>query len=137
MIDLGGTADFSLIAVTERDGSWNLVRVAVGEHILLGGDNMDLAFAHAVRAKLAEQGIQLDPWQVAGFDPRLPVGQRETLLSRAKSGGAGGGAEPRFQTDRRHLAHRTDPRRGLHTLMEGSFRSWKRRRDRRRGRRRR
>ena len=48
VIDLGGgTADFSLIAVTERDGSLELERVAVGDHILLGGDNMDLALAHA------------------------------------------------------------------------------------------
>ncbi|HRX62748.1 MAG TPA: Hsp70 family protein [Candidatus Competibacter sp.] len=68
VIDLGGgTADFSLIAVTERDGSLELVRVAVGDHILLGGDNMDLALAHAVRAKLAEQGAQLDPWQLQGL----------------------------------------------------------------------
>ncbi len=68
VIDLGGgTTDFSLIAVTERDGSLELVRVAVGDHILLGGDNMDLALAHAVRAKLAEQGTQLDPWQLQGL----------------------------------------------------------------------
>jgi hypothetical protein len=68
VIDLGGgTADFSLIAVTERDGSLDLVRVAVGDHILLGGDNMDLALAHAVRAKLAGQGTQLDPWQLQGL----------------------------------------------------------------------
>ena len=65
VIDLGGgTADFSLIAVTERDGALELVRVAVGDHILLGGDNMDLALAHTVRAKLAEAGTNLDPWQV-------------------------------------------------------------------------
>ena len=65
VIDLGGgTADFSLIAVTERDGALELVRVAVGDHILLGGDNMDLALAHAVRAKLAGQGTNLDPWQL-------------------------------------------------------------------------
>ncbi len=68
VIDLGGgTADFSLIAVTERGGALELVRVAVGDHILLGGDNMDLALAHAVRAKLAEQGTQLDPWQLQGL----------------------------------------------------------------------
>lgn len=68
VVDLGGgTADFSLIAVTERDGSLELVRVAVGDHILLGGDNMDLALAHAVRAKLAGQGTQLDPWQLQGL----------------------------------------------------------------------
>ncbi|MBK8753498.1 MAG: Hsp70 family protein [Candidatus Competibacteraceae bacterium] len=65
VVDLGGgTTDFSLIAVTERDGSLELVRVAVGDHILLGGDNMDLALAHTVRAKLSGQGVNLDPWQL-------------------------------------------------------------------------
>ncbi len=38
----GGTTDFSLIQVTEEKGSLELQRVAVGDHILLGGDNMDL-----------------------------------------------------------------------------------------------
>ena len=60
----GGTADFSLIAVTEQDGSLELNRIAVGDHILLGGDNMDLALAHVVRAKLAAEGKKLDPWQL-------------------------------------------------------------------------
>ncbi len=48
----GGTTDFTLIAVTEQGGDLALSRVAVGEHILLGGDNMDLALAHAVAAGL-------------------------------------------------------------------------------------
>jgi hypothetical protein len=60
----GGTTDLSLIAVTERDGSLELNRVAVGDHILLGGDNMDLALAHAVKGKLASQGTSLDGWQI-------------------------------------------------------------------------
>jgi hypothetical protein len=83
VIDLGGgTADFSLIAVTERDGSLELVRVAVGDHILLGGDNMDLALAHAVRAKLAGQGTQLDPWQLQGLTHGCRHA-KEVLLSDA------------------------------------------------------
>ena len=48
----GGTTDFTLIAVTEEGGDLALTRLAVGEHILLGGDNMDLALAHAVAATL-------------------------------------------------------------------------------------
>ena len=60
----GGTSDFSLIAVLERDGNLELHRVAVGEHILLGGDNMDLALAYAVAGKLAAQGTRLDAWQM-------------------------------------------------------------------------
>jgi hypothetical protein len=60
----GGTSDFSLIAVLERAGNLELHRVAVGEHILLGGDNMDLALAHGLARKLAEGGKTLDPWQM-------------------------------------------------------------------------
>ena len=65
VIDVGGgTSDFSLIAVLERDGELELHRVAVGEHILLGGDNMDLALAHGVARKLAAAGTTLDAWQL-------------------------------------------------------------------------
>lgn len=59
----GGTTDFSLIAVGEEDGRLTLERVAVGEHILLGGDNMDLALAYRVRERLAGEGTALDQWQ--------------------------------------------------------------------------
>lgn len=59
----GGTTDLSLIAVLERDGNLELQRVAVGEHILLGGDNMDLALAYGLARKLAAEGKQLDAWQ--------------------------------------------------------------------------
>ncbi|MGJ7506639.1 Hsp70 family protein [Variovorax sp. GT1P44] len=60
----GGTSDFSLIAVLERDGNLELHRVAVGDHILLGGDNMDLTLAHVVARKLATAGTTLDAWQL-------------------------------------------------------------------------
>ena len=59
----GGTTDLSLIQVTEEEGSLDLERAAVGDHILLGGDNMDLTLAYAVRGKLAKDGTQLDTWQ--------------------------------------------------------------------------
>lgn len=59
----GGTTDLSLIAVQESDGNLQLQRVAVGEHILLGGDNMDLALAYAVSHQLAQSGKPLDAWQ--------------------------------------------------------------------------
>ncbi len=60
----GGTTDFSLIAVVDRGGELGLERVAVGDHILLGGDNMDLALAHALEQKLAKAGKKLDRWQL-------------------------------------------------------------------------
>ncbi|PWI34761.1 nucleotide-binding protein [Vibrio albus] len=65
VVDIGGgTTDLSLVAVTEEDGNLNLNRVAVGEHILLGGDNMDLALAYRLKMKLAQEGKQLQPWQI-------------------------------------------------------------------------
>lgn len=56
----GGTTDFSAISVQERDGQFELSRVAVGDHILLGGDNMDLALAYALKAKLEKtaEGVE-------------------------------------------------------------------------------
>ncbi|MGB5733037.1 MAG: Hsp70 family protein [Thiohalocapsa sp.] len=60
----GGTTDLSLIAVTEQDGALELTRVAVGEHILRGGDNMDLTLAHLVKQKLKAGGVELDRWQL-------------------------------------------------------------------------
>ncbi len=65
VIDVGGgTTDLSLIAVTEDNGNLELTRIAVGDHILLGGDNMDLALAYTVKAKLEQEGKRLEPWQV-------------------------------------------------------------------------
>jgi molecular chaperone DnaK (HSP70) len=65
VVDIGGgTTDFSLIAVRQEEGSLALDRVAVGDHILLGGDNMDLALAYTVRARLEEEGKRLDDWQM-------------------------------------------------------------------------
>lgn len=63
----GGTTDFTLIAVRQEQGSLVLERIAVGDHILLGGDNMDLALAYAVRTRLAAAKTQLDQWQFRGL----------------------------------------------------------------------
>ena len=59
----GGTADFSLIAIAEREGNLEVERISVGEHILLGGDNMDLALAYTLRAQLEAAGKTIDDWQ--------------------------------------------------------------------------
>jgi molecular chaperone DnaK (HSP70) len=65
VVDIGGgTTDFTLIAVTEANGELSLNRVAVGEHILLGGDNIDLALAGVVSQRLAEKGTRIDSRQL-------------------------------------------------------------------------
>ncbi|MBC7858240.1 MAG: Hsp70 family protein, partial [Burkholderiaceae bacterium] len=51
----GGTTDFSLIKVERQaDGTPELSRIGVGNHLILGGDNMDLALAHLVESRLAD-----------------------------------------------------------------------------------
>ncbi len=81
VVDIGGgTTDFSLIAVSESEGSLELERVAVGDHILLGGDNMDLALAYTVRAKLEAEGKKLDDWQMVALTHGCRVA-KEKLLS--------------------------------------------------------
>jgi hypothetical protein len=63
----GGTTDFSLISVSEENGDLILKRVAVGEHILLGGDNMDLALARLLQQRLEASGQRIDIWKLHGL----------------------------------------------------------------------
>jgi molecular chaperone DnaK (HSP70) len=75
----GGTSDFTLIRVRRGEaGKIQFHRVAVGEHLILGGDNLDLALAHHFETKLARGG-KLEPRQ---FDLLVRVCRqvKETLL---------------------------------------------------------
>ena len=78
----GGTTDFSAIAALEKDGALELTRIAVGDHILLGGDNMDLALAHVIRQKLVAEGKEIDRWQVSALTHACRVA-KERLLGDA------------------------------------------------------
>jgi len=48
----GGTTDFTLIALRDIDGSPRFDRIAVGNHLILGGDNIDLAMARLAESKI-------------------------------------------------------------------------------------
>ncbi|ABM03062.1 chaperone DnaK-related protein [Psychromonas ingrahamii 37] len=76
----GGTTDLSLIAVTEEEGNLTLNRIAVGEHILLGGDNMDLALAYRVKAKLSAEGKELQAWQIQAISQACRDAKEQLLL---------------------------------------------------------
>jgi hypothetical protein len=80
----GGTTDFSLITVSEEDGALTLKRVAVGEHILLGGDNMDLALARLLQQRLEEEGHRVDSWQLQGLWHQCRLA-KEKLFAEPKS----------------------------------------------------
>jgi len=65
VIDIGGgTSDFSLITVADENGQLQLSRTAVGSHLLLGGDNIDLAIAHLAKNKFQDAGSDIDDWQM-------------------------------------------------------------------------
>ncbi|MBW2526776.1 MAG: Hsp70 family protein [Deltaproteobacteria bacterium] len=81
VIDIGGgTSDFSAIAATDEDGSLELKRIAVGDHILLGGDNMDLAMAYQAKGALEGKGGELDAWQMTALTHACR-GAKEKLLA--------------------------------------------------------
>src|SRR5437762_11401365 len=74
----GGTSDFSLIQAVEQQGELGFVRQAVGDHLLLGGDNMDLAIAKFVETRLPGAG-RLDAAQYGMLTQACRLA-KETLL---------------------------------------------------------
>ena len=81
----GGTSDFTLIDVSavREDGTLDFERTAVGDHLLLGGDNMDLALAHALEPDLTK-GKKLDAegWAQLKLECRLGKEALFTDLTR-------------------------------------------------------
>ncbi len=80
----GGTTDFSLIMVSEENGDLTLKRVAVGDHILLGGDNMDLALARVLQQRLEALGNRIDTWQLHGLWHQCRM-EKEKLFESPKT----------------------------------------------------
>jgi hypothetical protein len=74
----GGTTDFSLITVVETPTGPGFRRVAVGDHLMLGGDNIDLALAHHVEKKLGAARLDAEQWSALRFACRTA---KEKLLS--------------------------------------------------------
>ncbi len=76
----GGTTDLTLIRVEdEADGGLVFRRVAVGDHLILGGDNLDMALAHHLEERLAKGGLDRRQWSVLIHRSRQA---KETLLGR-------------------------------------------------------
>jgi molecular chaperone DnaK (HSP70) len=70
----GGTTDFSLIRAAVEDGELAFERIAIGEHLLLGGDNLDLALAALVEEKMTGDG-----------DRKLTVTQRQIVRRKCSA----------------------------------------------------
>ncbi len=57
----GGTTDLSLIKVgSDKQNELSLTRVGVGDHLMLGGDNIDLALAHIAEQRIVKGGKRLN-----------------------------------------------------------------------------
>ena len=76
----GGTTDLSLIQAVDNEGEMRLDRVAVGRHILLGGDNMDMAITYVAAGQIAATGTNLEAWQISALTQAARQA-KERLLS--------------------------------------------------------
>src|SRR5207249_428203 len=104
----GGTTDLSLIAARTSRGELGLERVAVGEHLLLGGDNIDLALARALEARLLPRGGQLDTQRFHGLVSQCRAAKERLLgdptlaeVRLAVPGRGGAAAGPAARAPRR------------------------------------
>ncbi|MEN8179011.1 MAG: Hsp70 family protein [Pseudomonadota bacterium] len=80
----GGTTDLSLIKVErEQDGSPQLTRIGVGDHLMLGGDNMDLGLAHLAEGRIAREGARLSAPQLAQLSQQCRNAKEHLLESDA------------------------------------------------------
>lgn len=81
----GGTTDFTLVEVSEEGGNLSLTRLAVGDHLLLGGDNMDLSLAYTVSAALAKEGTKLDATQMLQLTHAARAAKEQILADKSLS----------------------------------------------------
>ncbi|MFC0253059.1 Hsp70 family protein [Massilia consociata] len=79
----GGTTDFSLVKVElGEDGQPKLTRIGVGNHLILGGDNMDLALAHLLEGRLGNEG-RLSAGRLAQLTERCRAAKEQLLAPDA------------------------------------------------------
>ena len=78
----GGTTDLTLVKVAQEDGELVLQRAAVGKHLLVGGDNMDLALAHQAAELFRQKKIDLDPWQSVSLWHSCRAAKEELLAEK-------------------------------------------------------
>ncbi|MDR2298901.1 MAG: hsp70 family protein [Comamonas sp.] len=81
----GGTTDLTLIRVdaSQNGGLPALTRTAVGEHLMLGGDNMDLALAHQLEGAFAGEGQKLPATRFAQLVQRCRIAKEQLLAQNA------------------------------------------------------
>jgi molecular chaperone DnaK (HSP70) len=81
----GGTTDLSLIKVELRGGTPAITRIGVGNHLMLGGDNMDMALAHLVETRMVDgdPGERLSAARLSQLVERCRVAKEQLLAADA------------------------------------------------------
>ncbi|TKC92494.1 molecular chaperone DnaK [Trinickia terrae] len=81
----GGTTDLTLVKVRVENGEPQLTRIGVGNHLMLGGDNMDLALAHLVETRLAagDKDQKLSAASLSQLVERCRAAKEQLLDARA------------------------------------------------------
>ncbi|MGO4331737.1 Hsp70 family protein [Cupriavidus sp. 2TAF22] len=79
----GGTTDLTLVKVEMQDGQPQLTRIGVGNHLMLGGDNMDLALAHLVEARLGSGQERLSAASLSQLVARCRAAKEQMLGAQA------------------------------------------------------
>jgi molecular chaperone DnaK (HSP70) len=80
----GGTTDLTLIKVHFENGEPQLTRIGVGNHLMLGGDNMDLALARLVEARIATQQTRLSAASLSQLVERCRAAKEQLLSDEAR-----------------------------------------------------
>ncbi|WP_020160294.1 Hsp70 family protein [Methylobacter marinus] len=79
----GGTTDLTLIKVEQGEQEPKLTRIGVGEHLMLGGDNIDLALAHLAESRLVSDGKRLSPADLSQLIEQCRLAKERLLAEDA------------------------------------------------------
>ncbi len=79
----GGTTDLTLIKVEQGDPEPTLTRIGVGDHLMLGGDNIDLALAHLAESRLGSSEKRLSPADLSQLIEQCRIAKERLLAEEA------------------------------------------------------
>ncbi len=79
----GGTTDLTLIKVEAGEHEPKLTRIGVGDHLMLGGDNIDLALAHLVESRLGDQNKRLSAADLSQLLEQCRIAKEQLLAKDA------------------------------------------------------
>ena len=79
----GGTTDLTLIKIEHGQSEPQLTRIGVGDHLMLGGDNIDLALAHLAEGRLISNERKLSPADLSQLLEQCRVAKERLLADDA------------------------------------------------------